>query len=290
MKEIKTVHIVWFSGTGGTAIVAEGLANAFAKHGISVCQTRLTKANKTDIAADLLVVLYPVYIMTSPKPVDEWIANTPAVDGIPAAVISVSGGGEVSPNTASRVSVINGLEQKGYNVRYESMLIMPANVFVSLDDDLAAMLLLAVPGKTEKVVSEMLSAKRIRTKPLFFDRFLAQIGAIEKKHSGSFAKKLKANDSCSGCCRCKINCPRSNITIVDGKPAWGKDCINCFRCLYGCPVKVITVSGFARKLTLKNGFDLSSLQQRTQHITEFPPVEQLTKSFMLRNLRKYLKE
>jgi len=228
--------------------------------------------------------------MTSPKPVDEWIASSATVKNIPAAVISVSGGGEVSPNTASRVAAIKKLVQKGYDVFYENMLIMPANVFVSLNDDLAAMLLRAVPGKTKKVASEMLSAKRVRKKPLIWDYLFACLGELEKKHSRSFAKRLKVNDSCTGCGWCRSNCPRGNITIEDSKPVWGKDCVNCFRCIYGCPAQAISTSGFAKKLVLKNGFDLLLLQQRTQHITEFPPVEQIAKGRLLKNLIKYLRD
>ncbi len=290
MKDIESVHLVYFSGTGGTALIAESIVNALAKRGIEVSKTELNTADHKDIAADLLIMLYPVYIMTSPKPVDEWIDCSAAVDDLPAAVISVSGGGEIPPNTASRIAVIKKLEHKGYDVYYESMFIMPANVFVSLKDDLAAMILRILPSKTEKAVSDMLSAKRMRAKPFFLDRIFAKLGALEKRSGGSFAKNLKVTDGCTGCSWCKNNCPRNNITIIDGKPVWGGDCVNCFRCIYGCPHKAISVSGFAEKLILKNGFDLQALQERTQYMIELPPVEQVAKGYLFKGIRKYLND
>jgi flavodoxin len=163
MKEIKTVHLVYFSGTGGTARVAWSFEKVFADRKIDVCKTELSIPDYIEKNADMLVLFFPVHAFNAPKPVDEWIARSPEVNGRPAAVISVSGGGEARPNIACRADVIKQLEAKGYDVFYESMIVMPTNVFKPYDDTLSAMLLRVLPHKSEMIVSDMLSGNRNRT-------------------------------------------------------------------------------------------------------------------------------
>jgi hypothetical protein len=165
MKKVRTVRIVFFSGTGGTARIAAGLHRAFARRDIEAFETELDGKEQLQPRADLLVLLSPVYAGGAPAPVFEWIGRAPGGNGAPAAVFSVSGGGEVPPNTACRRKAIRQLGKKGYDVRYENMFVMPGNVFFSYGDVLSAMLLRAVPQKTEEAVSGLLSGERERTRP-----------------------------------------------------------------------------------------------------------------------------
>ena len=47
--------------------------------------------------------------------------------------------------------------------------------------------------------------------------------------------KLYTNGNCKGCKTCARVCPMHNITIVDGKPVFGKNCISCGTCVQNCP-------------------------------------------------------
>lgn len=123
------------------------------------------------ITEDMLVVLYAVHASNAPEPVYEWIKSIPKVNKTTTAVISVSGGGEIPPNTACRVGCIRLLEKKGYDVVYEKMIVMPSNWIVPTMDALAVRLLEVLPAKVGNAVHDLLSGVRHRTKPMLIDRF-----------------------------------------------------------------------------------------------------------------------
>jgi ferredoxin len=53
------------------------------------------------------------------------------------------------------------------------------------------------------------------------------------------AKKFHATDACTHCGRCAVLCALNNISLVDGKPRWGRKCTHCMACICGCPAKAI---------------------------------------------------
>ncbi len=289
MERMKTVHLVYFSGTGGTARVAAALEQAFLGRGLTVTKTELDFRTPPQVDADLTLLVYPVYAANAPLPVDEWIERASSGNGKVAAVVSVSGGGEVTPNTACRVDVIRRLERKGYRVVGEEMFIMPANVFVAYDDVLSAMLLKAAPLRAERFADGILAGAGKRTKPHHLDRLFAKMFTVEKMKSGQFGKKLKASGDCTGCAWCASNCPRRNIEMKDGKPSFGDQCVVCLRCVYGCPAKAIQPD-VPKFFLLKQGLDLDALEERTKHMTEFPPASEVAKGLVYKGVRRYLEE
>ena len=287
MQNIQTAHIVYFSGTGGTARMAEHMHKAFAAQGVPAMVTELYNQVAAAVTADCLVLLYPVYAANAPTPMDEWLAAAPNGQGLPAVVLSVSGGGEISPNTACRVNVIKQLVRKGYRVIYEDMLVMPSNFLVPYGDALSVLILRAAPQKAARIAQDVLAGKTRRTRPHWWDRALSKLTTIEKRNSKYFGKHLYANEHCTHCSWCARHCPRGNIAMHDGKPTYGDRCVLCLRCVYGCPSHAIQ-AGMGKFAVLKNGFDLDALEARTQNITDFPPVEQLAKGLLLKGVYRYL--
>lgn len=290
MPEIKTVSLVYFTGTGGTTRIANCFEEAFKKQDIVTYKTELcAKTMNNTYDTDLLVILFSVYAMNAPLPIDEWLENAHNVNGKPAVVISVSGGGEVTPNTACRRATIKKLESKGYNVIYEKMLVMPSNWIVGIKDDLAIRLLRAAPVKVERIVSDIIAGTRKRTKPNFINRFFSIIARPEKKVGKNFSKKIKVCDTCIGCGWCANNCPRENITMTEGKPVFGEKCVICLRCIYGCPQKALELSGF-KFILVKEGYDLKAVEKRMENITELESIDALAKGWALSGVKKYLEE
>ncbi len=289
MGSIQTAHVAYFSGTGGTARVAGSIEEALNRHGISVRKTELLKNASTKHTEDLLVLLFPVYALLGPKPVDDWVARIPNGEGRPAAVISVSAGGEISPNTNCRSSIIRLLTKKDYDVRYECMFVMPCNFLFEYDDSVMAMLLRAAPQKAERTVSDILSENRRRTRPHIADRVISRIGLLEKRHSGFFGSRLYATDACTGCGWCAAHCPVGNISLQNGKPLFGENCVICLRCVYECPKKAI-MPGACPRFVLKNGYDIAALESRFSGQQEFPPLSKTARGPWMAGVRKYLQE
>ena len=284
------MNLVYFTGTGGTARIADAFEKAFSDRSINVHRTELNGKNQPVDIRDLLLVVFPVYAFNAPKPIDEWIEEAPQGQGRPAAVISVSGGGEVSPNTACRAATIRRLERKGYTVVYEKMFIMPSNFLVKYDDSLCAMVLRVAPKNAEKVVSELLAGRHLRSNPYGVDRLASRLGSLEKIGGKYFGKYLKVNEKCVKCSWCAQNCPRGNITMVNEKITFGGDsCVICLRCVYGCPQKAIE-PGIGKFMVITGGFDLSKIENRMSYMTVFPPVEHITKGVLLKGVKAYLFE
>lgn len=289
MESVKTVSIVFFSGTGGTARVAAGLAEAFAARGAQASLTELYGTPAPVPEADLLVVAFPVYAANAPQPVGEWIAAAPDGTGRRAAVVSVSGGGEVSPNTACRAATVRALTARGYQVVYEAMAVMPANFATAYSDALCAALLRRVPVFASRFAQALLAGETRRLRPVLIDRALSRLLLVEHAGSARFGRSLRASRACNGCGRCARRCPRGNIEMQGGKPVFGGRCVLCLRCVYGCPKRAIQ-PGIGRAFILKEGFDLDALEARTATLTAFPTDEQMTRGYLLHGVRRYLRD
>lgn len=289
--------VVHFSGTGGTKHAAAAIADALKVRGCWVVQHSLDAKELAKYKADYpqliesieyLFILYAVHAMDAPTPVYEWIEGLPQGKGLKTVVISVSGGGELWPNTSCRVHCIKALEKKGYDVTYERMMVMPPNVLIGVNDDLCMHLLNATPVKAGRIVEDVLSGKRHRTRFKVSSRWMHFISKAEHKGAKQFGPTISAGEDCTGCGLCAANCPRQNITMESGKPIFHDACVICMRCIYQCPQNAIS----ARKLRLiviKNGFDIESLQERMKGV-ELKPVKDCCKGIILAGVKKYLME
>lgn len=287
--EFKSVNLVYFTGTGGTARVADAFEHSFSNRSVSVHKTELTCLVEPVVLGDILVLLFPVYAFNAPKPIDEWLEKIQPADGRPAVVVSVSGGGDISPNTACRVATIKGLEKKGYDVIYEKMLVMPSNFMIGFDESLSAMVLHATPVVVDKVVVDILAGVQFRTMPYGIDRIASKLGCFEKFGGKYFGRQLKITDDCVDCGWCTKLCPRDNIKKIDGKYIFGDNCVICLRCVYGCPQNAIE-AGLGKFMVLPDGFNLTKIENRMDHLTVYPRISQATNHASLRGVREYLIE
>lgn len=278
---------MFFSGTGGTARVSAAFQEAFEAHEKTVIVHELNnRYPETKDEEDILVVLYPVHACNAPEAVYEYIEQIPRVENKPSVVISVSGGGEITPNTACRLHCIKRLEKKGFKVIYEKMLVMPSNWVVPTVDGLAIRLLQVLPIKVKKIVADLLQGVSRRTKPNYFNRILSGIGELEKLGARRMGKRIKYNDSCNGCGWCERNCPRSNITLENSRPHLGNRCSFCLKCIYGCPHKAL-IPGIGKFAVIKEGYNLNDIKKRVEGV-ESGSIEELAKGYLFKGVKEYL--
>jgi Uncharacterized Fe-S center protein len=287
--DIQSVNIVFFSGTGGTRRAAESLKFFFAAKDISVNTLELN-SHVTDIpTADFLVVLYPVYACNAPFPIIEWIEAQPQANGTPAAVISCSGGGSTTPNTACRLLCMRKLQRKGYHVVYDYMLVLPSNWIIRGDDRLMIHLLRALELNSEKIVRDILKETAIHNKVHLIDRLFSKIGEHVKNHSKEFGQKIKVMETCVGCGICSQKCPRGNITMSDGKPVFADHCVICLNCIYNCPKKALKPS-FLKFVVIKEGFNIDQVVKKYGEATDLPSYKTMTNGWAWKGVRAYLEE
>lgn len=287
--DFKSANLVYFTGTGGTARVADAFECSFIKKSIPVQRTELTGVVDPVVFGDVLVLLFPVYAFNAPKPIKEWLEKIQPVKGRPAVVVSVSGGGEISPNTACRAATIRHLEKKGYDVVYEKMMVMPSNFVIGFDESLSAMILHATPVIVDNLIEKIIKGERHRTLPYGIDRIASTLGNLEALGGRFFGRRLKVNEKCVNCGWCEKLCPRNNIKIIDGEHQFGYSCVICMRCIYGCPQKAIE-PGFGKFMVIPGGFNLSKVENRMDRLTVYPRISHATSHTSLRGVRDYLIE
>jgi ferredoxin/flavodoxin len=266
---INQALVVYFSGTGGTARAADAMEAALVSRGVNVNKQEIHHNNVfTNGDEDLLVLLYAVHALNAPEPVYRWLESLTPVPGISAAVLAVSGGGEVFPNKACRVSSIKRLKNKGYDVTYEDMLVMPSNMSASTPDNLAVRLLEVLPQKVQTIADDLLSGVTRHTKPGPINRFMSVLGEGEKYGAHWFGKVLHANENCTSCGWCARQCPSGNITMAEKTPEFDGKCVMCFRCVYGCPTRAIKAKHMGFVLN-KQGFDMKryDVMEETEDVT-----------------------
>lgn len=291
LRKINKVKIAYFSGTGSTARVANAFEKELTGRGVSVIKSEIRKGNLlSEDREDLLVLLFAVHAFNAPGIVYKWIDSLPYNNDMPvsAAVISVSGGGEIMPNTACRVSSIRKLEKKNYRVVYEKMIVMPSNWVVKTDDGLAIRLLGVLPSKVEKIADELLTGIVRRTRPKLVDRIFSKAGEMEKTGTKFFGEKIRINGNCNGCGWCEKSCPANNISTSNNRPVFGRECFLCLKCIYGCPNKALEAGAF-KFIVLNEGYDLKAIEKRMEGI-EPAPVENLAKGYLWKGVKQYLLE
>ncbi len=280
------VLIAYFSGTGGTALAAKRLAEALEKRGASAELREIRyDAEAADSGEDYFVLMFPVHAFNAPLPVYRWLGSLGRAAGTPAAVISVSGGGEISPNTASRRSSIKRLKKKGYAVIYEESLVMPSNVLEKTPESAAIKLLLMLPKKAAGIAEDIIALRKKALKAKMIDRAMSRVCEMEKTGAKMFGKHLVAGIECNNCGWCGQSCPAGNIKLGE-KPAFGKNCSMCLKCVYGCPKKAIRPK-YVRSVLLKEGFDISALLKKAENPRE-RESEDLPKGGAWKGLRLYL--
>ncbi|MDF3002363.1 MAG: hypothetical protein K0Q48_2482 [Bacillota bacterium] len=291
---LEEVQIVFFSGTGGTKRVADAFYEELMKREIRVGLIELGGENsknefteKVD-SAGFYILIFPVYAFDAPGLIYRWIESLEGdLSGKQAAVISVSGGGEVWPNTGCRNGCRNALEQKGIQAVYECMMCMPANLAVKINDDLAMWMIRAIPEKVCLIVNDLLAGIERRTKykkgPV-----CEYLSKLERRKGHLFAQSLLITDACKSCGWCEAHCPTSNIQMMGepARPVFKNQCMVCLRCVYGCPFQAIQCNS---SVIFREGFDLDEVERRMKG-KELKPVKQCCKGLLLVGVKKYLLE
>ncbi|MDC7235744.1 MAG: EFR1 family ferrodoxin [Spirochaetales bacterium] len=279
--------IVFFSGTGGTRRAAEELRKQMETYGGRPVVTELG-ARRPDTGQShgamgkQIILMFPVYAFDAPPLLYDWISSR-SLSGVCFTVVSVSGGGEMWPNTGCRARLITAIEQQGGSVIHEAMLIMPVNFLIPGGDHLNMALLQILPDKIRALVKDLKEEKYIRKK----DRlglFQRAVAAAEKAGARRAGRQFTAGENCSFCGLCAALCPRGNIEISGNRVVFQNSCMLCMRCVYNCPEHAIQSKS---SFVLKEGFDLDDLERRMSGVQLIPP-EQCARGLLWKEVRNYL--
>lgn len=279
------VVIAYFSGTGSTRYVAETFEKEFRRRNLSV-EVRDAARDAAPPPHDLLVICFAVHACNAPIPLLEWVEGLSGADRRPAAVFSVSGGGEITPNLACRLGIKRRLKKKNYNVFYEDMIVMPSNWIVGTKPVLTDRLLEVLPVKVSRFVDDLLAGKSRLTWPGLGNRILSLLGKLEPVGARRFGKKIRVNAQCTGCGQCARECPVGNISMNNSRPVFSGSCILCLKCLYGCQFQALE-PGMGKFIVIPGGYDFRKMVAAKGEPADIDIVNE-TRGFLWLGLRRYL--
>lgn len=287
-RSLKRIILAYFSGTGCTEEVCACFAEQLSNLNITTVKINIANSNPNVVKeGDLLIILSPVYGFRLASITEKWVNQLPTMKNTPAAIISVSGGGEVSPNTACRVKCKRILKKRGYNVVYEKMVVMPSNFALQAEERLNIELIKVLPIKVNKIIQDILSNKKRVSHPKLQDRFFATIGIGEHLGARFFGASIQVSQECCNCGLCARSCPEKNIKIVNGIPKFGFRCIWCLKCIYNCPRNALTPKILTFSV-LKKGFNVNEMVEKVK--TDHSKIEiKNEKNFLWQGVIDYLR-
>ena len=269
MLKPKKITLAYFSGTGCTKEVCLCFAQQLAKKGLESKIIGLENHDPGKLKQpDLLVIFSPVYAFRLASITEKWVKGLPKSNRTMVAIVPVSGGGDISPNTACTISCRRILKKKGYHLIYERMIVMPSNFATDVGKETNQQLLRILPEKTKEMIENIMSGEHrfLVAKP--HDRLFSMMGKGEHLGARFFGASIHPSAKCTRCGQCSQKCPSRNIKMDHGIPKFGFRCIWCLRCLYACPVHALKprILSF---VILKDGFHLQELKK--QEFEEYSP-------------------
>jgi len=262
--EYKNIRIDYYTGTGGSELVAELLADKLKNENRIVEVHRIYRDNIKKVEkleTDYYILIFPVHSFNAPKPIYEWVEHLEG-NHCKTAVISVSGGGHVVSNSACRRKTVKLLRKSNFSVECEEMVRMPNNWMKAPKKEKYMRILSELPIKIDEISQIIISKKRKKKVVYWIDYLISALGELEKKGTHKFGNGIKVLDTCTGCGLCSKNCCSSNIKMESqnssggqGKPKFGNQCDMCLGCIYNCPQKALQPTWGAYQVD-KNGYDL----------------------------------
>jgi ferredoxin len=266
---MKNIRIDYYTGTGGSKLIADLLADKLKSENLNVEVIRIYRDNIVDVKRleiDYYILIFPVHSFSAPQPICEWVEHLSG-NHCKTAVISVSGGGNIITNSACRHKTVKLLKKSNFNVVYEEMVRMPNNWMKAPGKKKYMRLLSKIPNKIDTIAQNIISEKRSKKVVYWIDYLVSALGKAAMKGTHKFGSGIKVLDTCNGCKLCVKNCCSSNIqlesepsTNVSVKPKFGNRCDMCLACVYNGPQKALQPTYGAFQVD-KKGYDLRSMWQ-----------------------------
>jgi ferredoxin/flavodoxin len=256
--------LFYFSGSGNTEWVAEKfsaeLSGTYRVELIDIDEfERFGKRFDDDF--EKAGVIYPVHALNAPANVLKFLKKS-LPTGAGRKFFIVKSPGDPFFNGGATTEIRKMLNKNGYIVTHESLVVMPANVFMRYRDSFISKLLEVAEKKIRKAGLEIMEDKIVLHRNPWWIRFSTWISSrMETAGSPMFGKDLRVNNDCTKCGLCMKICPKGNITAdKEGKPRFGWKCMICMRCIYKCPDNAISPF-FFKFFKVKNFYKISNLQK-----------------------------
>jgi len=249
---IASACLLCFSPTGATRRIGNAIVEGLRLDGtetLDITSASLRRLAPRAIAADILILGFPVYEEHVPEPVLDYLRGTAIEAG---AAIAFCSYGNIGYGV-SLVEIHRALDEKGIGVL--SMGAFIGRHSFATDEaplasgrpdsgDLAQAVEFGRDAADRYAIGKYISIEDVPGKLPLMAR------ALPRNSARLFTKAPAADDRCAGCGACRIKCPADAIDESYGIDE--KKCLRCFACVSACGLG-------ARKVEYKLGFLVRSM-------------------------------
>lgn len=234
--------ILYFSGTGNSALAARLLSNCLADDDLLMLSAEmLLHPDRHSISpkGERVIWVFPVYSWGIPPVMVNFMRNVILTDAALSAshyMLATCGDDIGYTDRLWRKE----MRRRGLDARSAFSLQMP-NTYVCMkgfdvDSPVIVRKKLNEAPLAVKKIAEAICMNGgdilIRKSFSWIKTYIIYPGFIKYAMS---AKPFHATDACVSCGRCAASCPMSNINMADGHPVWSDNCAMCLRCYHICP-------------------------------------------------------
>ena len=241
--------LFYFSGTGNSAYVAEKISQVTGETLCSINKKIKTGESAPETAAgERLVFVVPTSGWRIPRIVENWIRSS-HFPGNRQAYFVMTCGSDIGSASKYLQKLCRA---KGFDYRGCAEIVMPENyiaLFTTPEREEALEIIKRAEPAIERAAWEIANG-RILTEPVQTASGKIKSSLVNTIYYPTMihAKKFYATDACISCGKCQKDCPLNNVSIVCGKPKWGKDCTHCMACICGCPAEAIEYGNHSKGL------------------------------------------
>ena len=221
--------IYYFSGTGNSRWIAEGLASITKDIAFNIMDSSTSRL----IEGHTIGIVFPVYAWGPPEVVLDFVTK---LDGKPSFTFAVSTCGEEAGYSMEKLN-------ESFHLDSIYSISMPNNYIIGSDlenDEVVRSKISKAKENIQGIGLEIINKKVVnnvnRGKLPWIKSNLINYGFNKVARS---TKLFYATDKCTSCQICVRYCPTKTIKLINGKPHWGERCFQCTACINLCPEEAI---------------------------------------------------
>ena len=254
--------IFCYSGSGNCLDIAKNIAKELGD--TDIVMMRREPKLKNALRAKTVGFVFPCYGGGLPGDYEKWVKNLMVgYNAYTYGVVSYAGYKGVGLSKVNKIIPLNYWNGISHNC--SCIWLFPHNLMLPV-----------MPTKKAQERSEALAKQiaadvknRVQTEKNVPKNVLNAVeSAVWPKLAVKKAADFSVNiQKCIGCGQCEKLCPKGNISLVNGVPAFGSNCIQCLSCLQYCPKEAIDVGQPAKRSRYHNAnVTAEELMQDVIHI------------------------